>query len=157
MKITTKTGDSGITDIYNQRVDKCCDIVELLGNLDESASIISFAASLVSDKETKDELAALIPSITKIAASANKKESAHMGEELNFLEERISFYEESIKEIRLFDYPSKKEAAAIDYARCVVRRTERCAVRCRLNIRYLNRLSDYLFLVSRYIEYGENI
>lgn len=157
MKITTRSGDRGTTDIYNERVDKCCDIVELLGSLDESASIISLAACLISDNYLKDELMSIIPSITKIASSVNKKENALMEEEMGFLEKRISFYEENIKEVRLFEYPSKKEAAVTDYARCIIRRAERCAVRCKLNISYLNRLSDYLFLVSRYIEYGENI
>lgn len=157
MKITTKTGDNGITDIYNERVDKCCDIVELLGSLDESASIISVAASLISVKEIKDELLSLIPSFTKLAASVNKKETAYMDQEVESLEKMICFYEENIKEIRLFEYPSRREAAVLDYARCVVRRAERCAVRCKFDIRFLNRLSDYLYLLSRYIEYGENI
>ena len=52
---------------------------------------------------------------------------------------------------------SDKSAAVTDYARCVVRRLERCAVRCKLDIRYLNRLSDYLFVLSRYLECGDKI
>lgn len=157
MKITTMTGDNGITDIYNQRVDKCCDIIELLGSLDESASVISLAASFVNEDRIKDELLSVIPSITKIASSVNKKERVSMDKEVEFLEERISFYEQSTKDIKLFEYPLKRDAALTDYARCVVRRAERCAVRCKVDIRYLNRLSDYLFLVSRYIEYGEEL
>ncbi len=157
MKITTGTGDNGTTDLYSERVDKCCDIVELLGTLDETASVISVCRSLINDEVIEKELSDVILTITKIASFVCKRENALVDKEREFLEDRISFYEKNTPEIKLFEYPSKKISAVMDYARCVVRRTERCAVRCKMDISYLNRLSDYLFVLSRYTEYGEKI
>lgn len=157
MIITTATGDMGKTDISGERVDKCCDIIELLGTLDEAASVIAVARSIIGDESASEELLSAVSAITVLASGVNKKEDADLTEETEFLEKRIEFYEAKIEKIVLFEYPSKKEAAVLDYARCVVRRAERCAVRCSRDVRYLNRLSDYLFVLSRYMEYGEKI
>ena len=157
MKFTTKTGDNGITDMMDERVEKCCDMIEFIGTLDEAASVISVARSFVDNKRCKDELSAVISCITKIASLVNKKEKIFSDEDVSQIEEWISYYEKETPHIRLFEYPSDKSAAVTDYARCVVRRVERCAVRCKLDIRYLNRLSDYLFVLSRYLECGDKI
>ncbi len=155
MKITTKTGDCGKTDIIGERVDKCCDIIEYLGTLDEVCSVINLLSCCTDDKLIKAQLSKIVEDIVYIASFAAKKEQAETGDIVRLLEENMSMFEEKLCDVKLFTYPKRKNAAIADYTRCVIRRCERIAARCNCDITYLNRLSDYMYVLSRYMEIGD--
>lgn len=155
MKITTKTGDSGKTDIIGERVDKCCDIIEYLGTLDEVCSVINLLRCSVDNEMIKSELLTVVEDVVCISSFVAKKEPLDIKDRLTLLEEKMSKYEEKLCDVKLFTYPENKDAAIADYARCVIRRCERCGAKCKCDITYLNRLSDYMYVLSRYMEIGE--
>ena len=79
-----------------------------------------------------------------------------MEEKIKKMEERIGEIEKSLPPIKTFFIPgANKESAWLDYARTVARRCERRVVALvpkdpALTLKYLNRLSDALFVMARY-------
>ena len=80
-------------------------------------------------------------------------------EDIQLLENEMDRMDEVLPEMKSFILPGGPTAvSSLHIARCVCRRAERCAVRMNelemevepLVIKYLNRLSDYLFVLSRY-------
>ncbi|MGX9134376.1 cob(I)yrinic acid a,c-diamide adenosyltransferase [Rummeliibacillus sp. JY-2-4R] len=167
MKVYTKSGDKGETSlVYGKRVSKANDRVEAYGTCDEANSMIGLALSFI-PKSNKWE-----PIIQQLRIIQTKL--FHVGAELAtptgkdvgwpilesdvvFLEKEIDKMEESLPSLTNFILPGGCEAgAALHCARTIVRRAERCAVVINLEekanvtaIKYLNRLSDYLFVAAR--------
>jgi len=173
MKITTKTGDKGTTGLYGGgRVDKFDLRPEAYGTIDEANSCLGFARNLTKKKRVKD----LILSIQKELFTVGT-ELATLPENLGLLKKRITerhvkkledLEEEIEREIKIpedFIIPSGTLAAScLDLARTIVRRAERRVVELKkseesLNenlIRYLNRLSDLVYLIARFEEQMED-
>jgi cob(I)alamin adenosyltransferase len=93
------------------------------------------------------------------APSSSKTRIDRIDEEaITFLEETIDSMEEELPPLKNFILPGgSQQGAALHLARTVCRRAERAAVACReegeisvLAIKYLNRLSDFLFVLARF-------
>ncbi|MCA1321059.1 cob(I)yrinic acid a,c-diamide adenosyltransferase [Bacillus tianshenii] len=169
MKIYTKTGDKGQTSlVYGQRVDKNHERVEAYGTCDEANSMIGLAISYLRDEkfDKKDELLQSFQTIQTILFHVGAELATPAGKEVRWklkeehvakLEEELDTLDATLPPLKNFILPGgTKAGAALHCARTIVRRAERSAVSLSGELSpnvlaYLNRLSDYLFVVARYV------
>ena len=166
MKIYTKTGDDGTTSLLNgKRVPKYSTRVELYGSVDELNAVIGTAASEDIPSRLKKTLTKLNATLfflgSDLAAPFDpppKFEINRIGDdEIQWLESKIDEYSDELPELKNFILPGGSKCAAhLHHARTVCRRAERLAVRLATEedigeyaIKFLNRLSDYLFVAAR--------
>lgn len=164
MAIYTKTGDGGTTSLLNRaRVPKFDERVELMGNIDELNSHLGLIKVLMCDKG-KENISAIQKDLMKIMAGiADSSNTSYKVSDsmIKFLEEKIDKTESLFPREHNFVLYGKCELSArIDVARAVARRAERrfCKVGQIYSadsraIMYLNRLSDYLYVLARYVDY----
>ncbi|HAA00384.1 MAG TPA: cob(I)yrinic acid a,c-diamide adenosyltransferase [Flavobacteriales bacterium] len=165
MKIYTKTGDKGQTSLIGgTRVLKSSLRIEAYGTVDELNSWIG----VLRDHDTSHthtatllEIQDRLFTIGAILASEPGKSKMKIPElhdtDVEFLEAGIDALNESLPEMKSFVLPGGHPSVSFCHvARCVCRRSERICVDLSQNeevaeivIRYLNRLSDYLFVLSR--------
>ena len=172
MKIYTKTGDSGTTSLYGgTRVKKYNLRIESYGTVDELNSYIG----LIKDQEISDtnknsllKIQNELFTLGSMLATPPEKETLKNGKErLNipkinesavlFLENEIDTMDATLPQMTHFILPGGHQAVSFCHvARCVCRRAERLSVALNdqetINndiIKYLNRLSDYLFTLAR--------
>lgn len=165
MKIYTKKGDTGETSLFGgTRVSKSSRRIEAYGTVDELNSFIGLASSYsLSPKGTvllqtvQEQLFVLGADLSTPPSS--KTRINRIGEhETQFLEQAVDEMEEELPDLKNFILPGGSQpGATLHVARTVCRRAERAAVDCKKNenisdeaIKYLNRLSDFLFVVARY-------
>lgn len=173
MKIYTKTGDKGETSLYGgTRVSKAAARVESYGTLDELNAFIGLAKAEISDEKVLNQLQkiqfdlftvgseAATPTDKLILANGkNRLDLMISEEEILELEHWMDDLDASLEPLQFFILPSGgKAAASIHVCRTVCRRAERAMVHLNETeevrpelIKYLNRLSDYLFILARYI------
>ena len=172
-KIYTKTGDKGETSLYGgTRVSKAAARVESYGTLDELNAFIGLAKAEISDEKVLSQLQKIqfdLFTVGSEAATPTDKMFLANGksrldlliseEEIMELEHWMDDFDAELEPLRFFILPSGgKAAATFHVCRTVCRRAERTMVflneteevRPEL-IKYLNRLSDYLFILARYI------
>ncbi len=178
MKIYTKTGDSGSTGLYGgTRVSKADAQVEAYGNLDELNSVLAVCLSSMKSANI-EKILQVVPQIKRIqhnlftvgAEVATPKEKLILAngknrlsemlhsEEITMLETQIDSLEQELEPLQYFILPGGGEVAShFHVARTVCRRAERSLVFLNEQIalrkellEYLNRLSDYFFVLSRY-------
>ena len=166
MKIYTKTGDAGETSFFDgSRVSKADQRVEAYGEVDELNACLGAARAACRDADLRDALAAIQqqlfavgarladPSV-KIAARVTK--AGVREDEVERLERLIDLLETELPPLRRFILPGGGETGAwLHVARTVCRRAERRVVGLGdgavepVVVRYLNRLSDLLFVMAR--------
>lgn len=173
MKIYTKTGDKGETALYGgTRVSKASARVESYGNIDELNSFIGFAKSQISDEKVLAQLKKIqfdlftvgsesaTPTDKLTLANGKSRLSLMISEtEIEELENWMDEFEKDLEPLQFFILPGGgKSATALHLCRTVCRRAERSLVFLNESeevrpelIKYLNRLSDYLFVLARYI------
>jgi cob(I)alamin adenosyltransferase len=167
-KIYTKTGDAGKTSLIGgTKVAKSNLRIESYGNVDELNSYIGLVMDLLSDEVSKKVLREIQDRLFTIGSSLACDPEKESGlkipdlheEDVKSLELEIDRMNEVLPEMRAFILPGGSQAVStIHIARCVCRRAERGCVRLleedsfveMLVIKYLNRLSDYLFVLGRY-------
>ncbi len=167
MKIYTKSGDKGETSLVSGvRVPKYSPRVEAYGTCDEANSAIGLALSLLPQGEEWKPLCDVFHIIqTKlfhIGAELATPPGKPVGwpikdEDVTFLEEQIDALDAQLPPLTNFILPGgHPAAAALHVSRTVVRRAERVTVQINeqeavnpVVIKYLNRLSDYLFVAAR--------
>jgi cob(I)alamin adenosyltransferase len=154
MKITTKTGDKGETGLFSgKRVSKGDLIIEVLGSLDELQSFLGFS-KVACDEKHRAIIDKIQDDLYKIMAIISGNLDINIEKDFKQLEGLIEQYEISSGELNKFIKPGENEASArIHVARTICRRAEREFVRLKENqnkfiLLYLNRLSDFLFLMS---------
>jgi cob(I)alamin adenosyltransferase len=172
MKIYTKTGDEGTTGLFGgSRVQKNNIRIESYGTVDELNAYIG----LIKDQEISHEINQSLLKIQHdlftlgaMLATPQEKETLQNGKErLNILkidEQSILFLEKEIDQMELelpqmthFILPGGHQTVSFCHiARCVCRRAERLSVALSehehintIILKYLNRLSDYLFVLAR--------
>jgi len=165
MKIYTKKGDSGETSLFGgERVPKNSKRIEAYGTVDEMNSTIGVAMSFGVDTRTKELLDEIQIQLfvlgSDLATPPSKKVKINrIGvEEIEFLEHSIDELEESLEPLMSFILPGGSPAGAmLHVGRTVCRRAERLTVDCaesdiisEFAIKYLNRLSDFLFVLARF-------
>ncbi|MDX9758939.1 MAG: cob(I)yrinic acid a,c-diamide adenosyltransferase [Bacteroidota bacterium] len=170
MKIYTKTGDQGTTGLFGgRRVGKDDARIDAYGTVDELNAFLGFAAA-ASHPEIATLIGALQHELFILGADlATPLESRNARiariEEMHItaMEQRIDTLEARLAPIRFFILPGGGESAArLHVCRTVARRAERLIVRLSSreeinegNLRYINRLSDFLFVLARYANHLE--
>ncbi|MFV0528332.1 MAG: cob(I)yrinic acid a,c-diamide adenosyltransferase [Lachnospiraceae bacterium] len=165
MDIYTKKGDRGMTSLMNlAHVSKSDDRIALLGSIDELTSHLGLIKADAGEVSFQDQIeriqANLITIMAGIADRYNVKYKLP-DEEVQVLEDCITSIEDSFPREKKFVHPGKtKQSARIDIARTVARRAERqmTVVHNKLTVdaraqKYLNRLSDYLYMNARLLDY----
>jgi len=168
MKIYTKTGDSGETGLFGGgRVSKDDPRVEAYGDVDELNAMLGVARA-VELMPRIDEVVVLVQrdlfSLGSLLATPDREKMRQHLEKARIDEDRISELERAIDEgeselepLRAFILPGgTPKSAALHVARTVCRRAERRVITLTreveippIVVKYLNRLSDLLFVLSR--------
>jgi len=169
MKIYTKTGDDGKTNLFgggaNSRVRKSDPRIDAYGNIDELNGYIGWAAAVTPAGEMADQLRSVQSDLFTIGSHLAVPDGAAMPATLPALEESIVSRLEmqidaavaQLPPLRNFILPGGGELAArLHIARTVCRRAERRLVRFAEDrpvpptiLTFLNRLSDWLFVQAR--------
>jgi len=170
MKIYTRTGDKGHTSLIGgTRVPKHHPRIEAFGTVDELNSYLSLIKDQKIDnrykkvlKEIQDRLFTIGALLASDPNKTSKKVPDLFNTDIEFLEKEIDLMTEKLPELKHFVLPGGCTASSFCHiARCVCRRAERLTVELSENskveelvIIYLNRLSDYLFVLSRRINFN---
>jgi cob(I)alamin adenosyltransferase len=172
MKVYTKTGDKGTTALFGgTRVPKDHIRIDSYGTVDELNSYIGLIRDQEMDSHYKTiliEIQDRLFTVGAILATPAEKEVLKNGElrlknlgiidtDIELLENEIDKMEESLPQMTHFVLPGGHPTVShCHIARCICRRAERLAVHLSHNehvpeiaIMYLNRLSDYLFVLAR--------
>ena len=166
VKLYTGEGDQGLTDtLSGNKIEKSDIRVHLLGTIDEFTSTLGLAKSLIEDQLVRKDLVDVQYKLISLNAEIAGGKAFDAGQAIKEAEESIDRYQQEIGEFKGFvlpgDFPS---AAALDVARTVVRRAERVAVELKQKqgineqlLVYLNRLSDIMYAIARYLDYKEKV
>lgn len=168
-KVTTGTGDTGYTGLIGeQRVPKYDPRPDTFGTVDEATSALGMARALTTDPAIKKMIYDIQNDLYLLMAELATPPENY--EKLGFRitvahVQHLEQVEESLKqEVEIpnkFIVPGDTlDGAALDLARTIIRRAERMAVKLLHDgviangevVRYLNRLSDLVFIIARYIE-----
>jgi cob(I)alamin adenosyltransferase len=165
MKIYTKTGDQGTTSLWGgRRVSKAHLKIEAYGTVDELNALIG----LLRDQEVnflrkellkaiQDRLFTVGAALAMDSSKENLKKPDIIEEDLLLLESEIDRMDTFLPPLKNFILPGGHQSVSFCHlARTVCRRAERCVIALHeietvedLIIKYLNRLSDYLFVLGR--------
>jgi cob(I)alamin adenosyltransferase len=168
-KIYTKTGDLGKTSLIGgTKVPKNNIRIEAYGTVDELNSFIGLTADQLTHQALKDILKEIQDRLftigSSLACDPDKEPKLKIPDlkesDITLLEHEIDKMNEELEDMKSFILPGGHVAISTAHVtRCVCRRTERICVNMMENdlfvdplvIKYLNRLSDYLFVLARYI------
>lgn len=168
IKIYTKTGDKGNTSLIGgTKVPKNDIRIETYGTVDELNSWIGLIRDQLNDEEFNNELKEIQDRLftvgSSLATDAEKEPKMKLPDlhegDIEYLEKRIDYMTGQLPPMKSFILPGgHPTVSSIHITRCVCRRAERLAVNMQQSelfidekiIRYLNRLSDYLFTLARY-------
>ena len=165
MKIYTKTGDSGTTSLLGgARVSKAHIRIEAYGTVDELNSYIGLlrdqsvnASRKVFLKELQDRLFTLGAELATEPGKDKVVKPSLFESDIDLLEKAMDDMDADLEPLKNFILPGGHQSVSFAHlARCVCRRAERIAIALNddapvdaLAIKYLNRLSDYLFILGR--------
>ena len=172
MKIYTKTGDRGDTRLFDgTKVRKHNERVDAYGDVDELNSFIGAAASFLKDAGLASMLAEVQKDLFSVGAqladpgfkNQSRAKFQIAPERIAALEQAIDSFETELRPLRQFILAGGGNAGALLHvARTVCRRAERRVVRLSESvevnpsvIEYLNRLSDFLFVLARVVNHRE--
>jgi len=173
MKIYTKTGDEGLTSLIGgTRVPKYDLRIESYGTVDELNSYIGLIRDQDINSAHKDILKEIQDRLFTIGASlASDPEKSKMKipdlhlSDISLLEKEIDAMNSALPDLKHFILPGGSQAVSFCHiSRCVCRRAERIIVHLKSEsfvdekvIIYLNRLSDYLFVLARKLCFDINV
>lgn len=158
-KIYTKTGDTGMTGLGDgQRVLKDSARIEAIGTIDEANSAIGLILSCEVSNEVRATLQKIQQSLFNVGGELCIP--GHLmifAEDSKQLESKMDDYNKVLPRLKEFILPGGGLAGSYCHlARAIVRRAERCVFRLHKvepinpeTLKYLNRLSDYLFVAAR--------
>jgi cob(I)alamin adenosyltransferase len=166
MKLYTRTGDDGTTGLYGGlRTTKDAPRVAAYGSVDEANAAIGWARANLVDADIDRTLAEIQRTLFDVGADLATPVEAPQRERLQLIDEEdivalerlIDRYDHELEPLKQFIVPGGHAAsAALHLARAVVRRAEREVVSVARDEeineavgRYLNRLSDLLFVLAR--------
>ncbi|MCQ2350958.1 MAG: cob(I)yrinic acid a,c-diamide adenosyltransferase [Paludibacteraceae bacterium] len=166
MKIYTKTGDTGTTSLIGgKRVSKCDGHLEVYGTLDELSSFIGLLKNEPKICECSYELNKIQQILTKINIcfacpdSESEKKYEFEQSDTEWIEKKIDEISANLPPIDKFLIPGTNSANALaNICRTICRRAERNAYKIQMSENqqkatvFLNRLSDYFFVLGRKIE-----
>lgn len=167
MKIYTKTGDEGMTSLFGgKRVSKSDLRIDSYGTVDELNSWIGLLRDSLKDepmrellKEIQDRLFTLGSALAADPDKPKLKKPDLHEPDVERLEKEIDSMNEVLPPLQVFILPGGHPVVSYCHiARCVCRRAERLVVELDkteelepLLVKYLNRLSDFLFVLARWV------
>lgn len=165
MKIYTKTGDKGTTSLFGgKRVSKSDLRIETYGTIDELNSYVGLVRDQAVNQNRKNVLVEIQDRLFTIGSilatepgNTKVKIPSLIQKDVTNLEKEIDAMDASLPPMKSFVLPGGHQAVSFCHvARTVCRRAERLVIALdgqekidALVIQYLNRLSDYLFMLSR--------
>ena len=168
-KVTTKTGDKGETSLgRGERVRKDHPRVNALGDLDYLNSVIGWTVSLFSDSQIDRELKKIQQDIFNISGDISLPDSESVllkKERIKDIENHIDIITNKLPPLKEFILPGGSELISrLHIARTSCRNAERSLISMygnenlnQLHAKYMNRLSDYLFLLARLVKHNEGV
>lgn len=154
MKIYTKTGDGGDTSLVGgARVRKDDARVEAYGTVDELSAHVSLLRDMLDDNDLRDDLMQISRDLMRLGGALAG--GARMpAEAVECLEKRIDYIYIGIPPLKTFIIPGgDPRISQANVCRTVCRRAERRIIEARTIdenvLRYINRLSDFLFIFGR--------
>ena len=176
MKVYTKTGDKGTTSLIGgERVAKCDCRVEAYGTVDELTAFTALLADkLQSDEAYTAEVSFLrriesqlmtVAALLAVGEGGEDKVGKLQSATIEEMEQAIDSMQEALPQITRFTIPGGDERVSLSHVcRTICRRAERQALRaqesCKVEeqvIMYLNRLSDYFYLLGRTITHRSQV
>ena len=167
MDLYTKNGDKGTTDLFRTKnVSKSDDRIQLVGTIEELSSHLGLLKTMMEDKEILRTLEKIQGTLETVMAGVNDP----YNREYHVSDDKTEFLEEEIRRMEaLFDGNVKfvlpggsSLSARIDLSRSVARRAERALAAVSVKFgadtgtkKYMNRLSDYLYMLARYVDADE--
>jgi cob(I)alamin adenosyltransferase len=166
MKIYTKTGDKGETSLIGgKRVKKSNERLHAYGTVDELNSFVGLLRDKIEIEDIRTQLLEIQDRLFTLgshlaAAPGSKMKLPELNKsDIENLENSIDAMNESLPEMRSFVLPGGHETVSLCHvARTICRRAERWTTTLNpeeinddLIVMYLNRLSDYFFVLSRYM------
>ena len=175
-KIYTRTGDKGMTSLFSgERVAKDNAFIEALGSVDEANCALGLALSLLPKEKslatTCEELEIIQHALFDVGAALATPLRCHQDQKLaktrfdheaiEWLEKCIDHMDSQLPTLKTFILPGGHPAgASLHLSRGLIRRAERLVIPLyeqaditQAVLVYLNRLSDYLFMASRYVNH----
>ena len=167
-KIYTKTGDEGKTSLIGgTKVSKSHRRIEAYGTVDELNSYVGLCSDILQShsiehilSEVQDRLFTIGSTLACDPEKETKLSIPDLHEEdVVLLEKEMDRMNETLAPMRSFILPAGHIAIShLHVARCICRRAERATVRMQkrgigveqIVVKYLNRLSDYLFILARF-------
>jgi cob(I)alamin adenosyltransferase len=171
-RIYTRTGDDGTTGLIGgKRVSKDSPHIEATGSLDELNAQLGVVRSHALSGEVDEILYLVQDAIFTIGAElatpegTDPRSKAIRDEDVQTLEKKIDHFESMLPPLRKFVLPGGTvSGAALHVSRAVARRAERaCVALSRTQtvdkqvLQYLNRLSDLLFVLARYVNHQDSV
>lgn len=165
MPIYTRFGDNGKTSLFGGEVVEKSNLrVCAYGEIDELNAVIGIISSQTQEKEIQEKLEKIQNDLFTIGAElANKKETKTKinPKRTKEMEDDIDNMDKELEVLKNFILPGgDKNAAMIHLSRTICRRAERSVVKLSNEeqidsaiITYLNRLSDFLFTLARYVNF----
>ncbi len=168
-KVTTGGGDTGYTSLLGeQRVPKYDPRPETFGTVDEATSALGLARATTTDEKAKAIILQAQQDLYMLMAELATPPENREAVGVRITEERVRWLEDMENELKAevaipnkFIIPGDTlEGATLDLARTIIRRAERLTTRLTHDgalgethaLRYLNRLSDLIFILARYLE-----
>ena len=168
-KLTTGTGDKGYTGLLGaERVPKYDPRPDTYGTVDEATSALGLARAMTKDPKVKEiifriqnELYLLMAELATPPENYEKMGFRMTSEHVQWVEQTEESLKQKVEIPNKFIIPGDTpDGAALDLARTIIRRAERMTVKLLHDgviqngevVRYLNRLSDLVFILARYIE-----
>ncbi|WP_440617363.1 cob(I)yrinic acid a,c-diamide adenosyltransferase [Cysteiniphilum sp. 6C5] len=161
-KIYTKTGDKGTTALSdNIRIDKCAPIIETIGQIDELNAAIGVIVAFSDNFEINRQLQNIQHHLFNIGGELSFPQFSQLTDHaIVMLEAQIDQWNKTLPPLKEFILPGGSKCAALSHqARTIARKAERHYVALTqdqakaynpLILSFLNRLSDYLFVLARF-------
>ena len=168
-KVTTKTGDNGKTSLGDgTRVSKDHPNINFLGDIDELNTYLGHAISSCDSKIIKKQLESIQQDLFNIGGESsmpNEEISLLKVDRITFLEEHINKMNKELPPLKEFILPGGDELCSrLHIVRAVCRRAERSCVTLESKetkdkswLIYLNRLSDFIFVLIRHLNQNEGL
>ncbi|MBI2617702.1 cob(I)yrinic acid a,c-diamide adenosyltransferase [Candidatus Gottesmanbacteria bacterium] len=168
LKIYTRTGDRGQTSLYGgKRVPKSHYRVNAYGTIDELNSLLGIVLSKIDDDRVRKFIHGIQHDLFVIGGhlAGAKVELGVLKTRVDEMEKLIDWMDSNLSSLKSFILPDGTEASTfLFFTRAVARRSERELVALSLEEKvdervliYLNRLSDLLFMMGRYLNYKASV
>ena len=166
-RIYTRSGDQGETGLANgERLSKTDLLFAVMGDVDELNAQLGLIRALSTDKSIDLQLSKVQHKLFDLGAQVAQYKGNNIDvEDINNLENWIDAWQEQLPELKQFILPAGTQAGSVAHvARSICRRAERRAWQAADNneleteiMQYLNRLSDYMFVLARVLNGGNEV